>query len=149
MGKLTKSYGVVLVAAVALLIAGCSGHSPVTSGGTVKAVSASDLAALAGTWQGSATGATGNSSAATLSFNRDGTYSLSAGPWSAQGKAEARDGGLVFVAAGGGTGRGEAAAATGERSGSAVLMDEGDRWALVGSGRGSQGPYNFAFRKPK
>jgi hypothetical protein len=149
MTKVWTARGVALVASVAWAMAGCSSHSPVSSAGTVRTVTTSDVASLAGTWQGSATGATGNATTATLSLNRDGSYSLTAGPWSAQGKAEPRDGGLAFVASGGGTGRGEGAGATGERTGSAVLMDEGDRWALVGSGRGSQGPYNFAFRKPK
>ena len=148
MAKLRAVCGVALVVTVALAMAGC-GSTTLSSGGTAKTVYASDLATLAGTWQGTGRGATGDTIAGTLRLNADGTYSLQAGPWTAQGKAQVVDGAVVFAAAGGGTGRGEGAAAVGERTGSAVVMDEGDNWALIGSGRSASGPYNFAFRKPK
>jgi hypothetical protein len=136
------------VALLASALAGC-GSTTFSSAGTMRTVYASDLATLAGTWQGTGRGATGDNIPATLRLNPDGTYSLQAGPWTAQGKAEVTDGALVFSATGGGTGRGEGAAAVGTRTGSAVVMDEGDNWALVGTGRSASGPYNFAFRKPK
>jgi hypothetical protein len=148
MAKLWMACGVALVASVAWAMAGC-GSTTLSSPGTARTVYASDLAMLAGTWQGTGKGATGDTSSATLRLNTDGTYSLQMGAWSAQGKAQVVDGALVFAASGGGTGRGEGAGAVGERTGSAVVMDEGDNWALVGSGRSSSGPYNFAFRKAK
>ena len=148
MAKLWTACGVALVASVAWAMAGC-GSTTLSSEGTTTTVYASDLKMLAGTWQGTGKGATGDTIAATLRLSPDGAYSMQAGPWTGQGKAEVRDGALVFVATGGGTGRGEAAAAVGERTGSAVVMDEGGNWALVGSGRSGSGPYNFAFRKPK
>jgi hypothetical protein len=148
MAKLSTACGIALVASVAWAMAGC-GSTTLSSPGTAKTVYASDLAMLAGTWQGTGKGATGDTMAATLRVNPDGTYSLQMGAWSAQGKAQVVDGALVFAATGGGTGRGEGAAAVGERTGTAVVMDEGDNWALIGSGRASTGPYNFAFRKPK
>ena len=148
MAKLWMPCGVALVASVAWAMAGC-GSTTLSSPGTTTTVYASDLKTLAGTWQGTGKGATGDTIAATLRLAPDGTYSIQAGPWSGQGKAEVRDGALVFVATGGGTGRGEGAAAVGERTGSAVVMDEGANWALVGSGRSGSGPYNFAFRKAK
>jgi hypothetical protein len=148
MAKLWMACGVALVASVAWAMVGC-GSTTLSSPGTMRTVYASDLAMLTGTWQGTGRGATGDTIASTLRLNPDGTYSIQAGPWSGQGKAQVKDGALVFVATGGGTGRGEGAAAVGERTGSAVVMDEGDTWALVGTGHGSSGPYNFAFRKTK
>ena len=145
MAKLWMACGVALVASA---LAGC-GSTTFSSAGTMRTVYASDLATLAGTWQGTGKGATGDTMAATLRLAPDGTYSIQMGTWSGQGKAQVVDGALVFAASGGGTGRGEGAAAVGERSGSAVVMDEGDNWALVGSGRATTGPYNFAFRKAK
>ncbi len=145
MAKLWMACGVALVASA---LAGC-GSTTFSSAGTMRTVYAADLKTLAGTWQGTGRGATGDNLPATLRLSPDGTYSLEAGPWTAQGKAQVSDGALVFMATGGGTGRGEAAAAVGTRTGSAVVMDEGDNWALVGSGRAASGPYNFAFRKPK
>ena len=149
MMKVSKLCGIVLIGSVAFLAAGCSSTTPVSSGGTVKAVTPSDLRMLAGTWQGTGVGATGDSVTATLRLKEDGAYTLEAGPWTAQGKAEVKDGGLQFVAAGGATGRGDVVAGVGQRTGSAVLMDEGTNWALVGSGLGGGGPYHFGFRKPK
>ena len=148
MTKLWMACGVALVASVAWAMAGC-GSTTLSSPGTATTVYVSDLAKLAGTWQGTGKGPTGDTIAATLRLAPDGAYSIQAGAFSGQGKLEVRDGALVFVATGGGTGRTEGAAAVGERTGSAVVMDEGDNWALVGNGRGGGGPYNFAFRKPK
>ena len=107
MEKLWMACGVALVASA---LAGC-GSTTFSSAGTQRTVYTSDLKTLAGTWQGTGRGATGDNIPATLRLNPDGTYSLQAGPWTAQGKAQVVDGALVFVATGGGTGRGEGAAA--------------------------------------
>jgi hypothetical protein len=45
-------------------------------------------------------------------------------------------------------GRGEAAS-TGQRTGTGVVLDRGDTWAIIGSGQAAAGPYNFEFSKPK
>ena len=87
MAKLWMACGVALVASVAWAMAGC-GSTTLSSPGTARTVYASDLATLAGTWQGTGKGATGDTIAATLRLAPDGTYSIQAGPWSGQGKAE-------------------------------------------------------------
>src|SRR5262245_34557319 len=144
MAQRSKLYGVVLAASVAWAIAGCAGSTPMSSGGTVKAVTASDMALLAGTWQGTMSGATGNSFPATVTVKPDGTYLLQGGPFYSQGQAAIKDGRIDLVASGGGTGRGDPTMQVTERTASAVLMDEGTNWAVVGTGRSNTGPYNFA-----
>ena len=131
-----------LVAAVALLIAGCAGT------GNLKALTDADRAMLAGTWQGQVVNSTGARSAATLRVNAGGTYTITAGPASSQGRTEIRDGSFSFVASAAPMGRGEAAS-TGQRTGTGVVLDRGDTWAIVGSGQAAAGPYNFEFSKPK
>jgi hypothetical protein len=38
---------------------------------------------------------------------------------------------------------------TGERIGTAVVLDRGDTWGLVGWGRSPAGPYNFEFSRTR
>jgi hypothetical protein len=144
MAKWAKPHGIVLVAVVAALIAGCAGRDV----GTPKALTDADRPLLAGTWQGTMVGSTGATVPATLRVNSDGTYTIQGGASSSQGKAEIRDGSMQFVATGAAVGRAEATG-TGERWGTAVLLDRGDTWAIVGSGQAAAGPYNFEFSKPK
>ena len=98
MAKLWMACGVALVASA---MVGC-GSTTFSSPGTMTTVYASDLKTLAGTWQGTGKGATGDTQAATLRLAPDGTYSIQMGPWTGQGKAQVVDGALVFAAAGGG-----------------------------------------------
>ena len=80
-----------------------------------------------------------------MTVNADGTYSTQAGAYSSTGKLEIKDGYVHFVSTGG-TG----ALGSGDRSGSATLMDRGANWGLVGNGYGSRGgPYNVDFTKAK
>ena len=147
MTRLAKPHGLVLIAAVvAALISGCVSGSQTV--GRPKSLTEADRPILAGTWQGTMVSSTAASIPATLYVNRDGTYTIQAGPASSQGKAEIRDGELEFVASSVIVGRTEGGA-TGQRTGSAVVLDRGDTWALVGTGRAAAGPYHFEFSKPK
>jgi hypothetical protein len=144
MTRLARAHGIVAIAIVTALIAGCAGRSV----GTPRSLTDADRPMMAGTWQGTFVSSTGATLPATLLVNSDGTYTIQAGPSSSQGKAEIQDGNLVFVASSVAVGRGEAGA-TGQRTGSAVVLDRGDTWGLVGSGRAAGGPYHFEFSKPK
>jgi hypothetical protein len=133
----------VIVAAVAsVAIAGCAGGGAMS--GTVVAIQPGDMAKLAGTWQGTMTATSGASVPATLTVNRDGTYTSRGGAYASAGKAQLKDGKVDFV-----TTYTSGGQAVDDRSGSAVLMDRGDSWGLVGSGRADAGPFNFDFSKTK
>ena len=81
----------------------------------------------------------------TLTIRPDGTYSTNAGAFSTSGKAEIKDGFVQFFSSSGSGPMG-----AGDRSGSAVLMDRGESWGLVGSGHASTGgPFSFDFSKKK
>jgi hypothetical protein len=127
-----------LAALVALAIAGCA------TKGTVKPVTAADAGLLHGVWQGSVTNPAGRSDPATLTVRPDGSYTTQAGAFSSTGSTQLKDGHVQFVSTSMSGGF-----AVGERSGSAVLMDRGGSWALVGSGHSQSGPFNFDFSKPK
>jgi hypothetical protein len=82
---------------------------------------------------------------ASLTIRPDGTYTTNAGAFSSSGKAEIRDGFVQFMSTAGSGPMG-----AGDRAGSAVLMDRGSTWGLVGSGHASTaGPFNFDFSKAK
>lgn len=132
------------VAAIALLGSVVGGCASAGSTGTVKAVTPADLHSMAGVWQGTMTNISGGSVPATLTVNADGTYSARGGAFASTGKTEAKDGKLDFV-----TTSTSGGLTIGQRTGSAVLMDRGDTWALVGSGQAPAGPFNFQFSKVK
>ncbi len=139
MARKTKSRGIAMFVLVASLVAGCA------TSGTVKQVTAADAPMLAGTWQGNVYPASGGGQSATLTVNRDGTYTTQAGAFSSTGKLEIKDGNVHFVSTGGTGGF-----AAGDRAGSATVMDRGSNWGLVGNGYGSRGgPFNFDFNKVK
>jgi hypothetical protein len=138
MAKSGKTQRIILAVLVGLAMAGC------VTRGTVKQVTAADASLLPGVWQGAVTTPAGKSETATLTVRSDGTYTTQAGAFSSTGKTELKDGHLQFIST-----SATGAVAVGERSGSAVLMDRGRSWALVGSGHSSAGPFNFDFSKPK
>jgi len=141
MVKLSAIRGITIITLFGLVIAGCATAG---STGTVKAVTPADMRSLAGVWQGTMTGMGGGSIPATLTVEADGSYSARGGAYASQGKAEVKDGKIEFV-----TTQTSGVGAIGERTGSAVLMDRGDTWALVGSGRAPAGPFNFEVSKAK
>lgn len=139
MAKKTKSRGIAMVVLVAGLVAGCA------TSGTAKQVTAADASLFNGTWQGNVYPAQGQSQTATLTVKPDGSYTTEAAAFSSSGKVEIKDGFVHFVSTGG-----SGAAGTGDRSGSATLMDRGANWGLVGNGYASRGgPFNFDFNKAK
>jgi hypothetical protein len=138
--KHTKTHGVVMVAVVAWAIAACA------SSGTAKKLTPADAALLPGEWQGRVNppGGTGMLPA-TLTIRPDGTYTIDAGAFSSMGKAEIKDGFIQFFST-----SGTGPLGTGERSGTAVLMDRATRWGLAGSGHAAiAGPFSFDFSKAK
>lgn len=132
--------GVLVVALVAWALAGCA------SQGVQKKLTAADAALLPGTWGGTVNPpGTTSTVPGTLTINRDGTYTTSAGAYSSAGKAEIKDGYVQFFST-----SGSGALGAGDRNGSAVLMDRDTSWGLVGSGHASTGgPFNFDFSKKK
>ena len=143
MAKLRKTHGIVMAVLVAGVIAGCSA----TGGpaGTVKKLTPADAASLTGTWQGLISPPSGSNVQATLTVKPDGTYQTAAGAFSSTGKLEISDGNVLFMSTGGTGGL-----AAGQRSGSAVVMDRGSNWGLVGNGHAQMsGPFNFDFNKTK
>ena len=82
---------------------------------------------------------------ATLTVRPDGTYTTDAGAFSSTGKIEIKDGSVQFFST-----SGTGPLGTGDRSGTATLMDRGTSWGLEGFGRGAvAGPFNFDFSKAK
>ena len=143
MAKLRKTHGIVMAVLAAAVIAGCS--STGGPAGTVKQLTPADAASLAGTWQGLISPPSGSNQSATLTVKPDGSYQTTAGAFSSTGKLEIANGHVQFVSTGGTGGL-----ATGQRSGSAVVMDRGSSWGLVGNGYAQQsGPFNFDFNKTK
>jgi hypothetical protein len=75
----------------------------------------------------------------------DGTYTSSGGAFLSEGKMQIVNGHIQFISTGGTGGM-----AASERSGSAVVMDRGNSWGLVGNGSSNvSGPFNFDFNKTK
>ena len=139
MAMKTTSCGIAMVALVAALVAGCA------TSGTPKQVTAADASLLAGTWQGMLYPGQGGGIQATVIVKPDGSYSTEGGAFLSSGKVEIKDGYVHFISTGG-TGP----LGSGDRSGSATLMDRGANWGLVGTGYASRGgPFNFDFNKAK
>jgi hypothetical protein len=124
---------------VAGVIAGCA------SSGTVKQLTPADAASLAGTWQGYVSPVSGSNQSTTVVVKPDGTYTTTAGAFLSSGKLEIVNGHVQFVSTGGTGGL-----AAGQRSGSAVVMDRGTSWGMVGNGYAERsGPFNFDVSKTK
>lgn len=130
-----------MVAMVALTIAGCAGGG---LGGRVVPVEPGDMAKLVGTWQGTMIFPSGASWPATLKVYPNGTYATEAGAFTSEGKAQLKNGKLDFV-----TSYTSGGLAVENRTGSASLVDQGTSWGLVGSRWADAGLYNFDFSKPK
>ena len=143
MAKLRKAQSIVMAVLVAGVIAGCSA----TGGpaGTAKQITSADVPQLTGTWNGLVSPASGSNYPARLIINPDGTYTTSGGAFLSAGKMQIVNGHIQFMSTGGTGGM----AAT-ERSGSAVVMDRGNSWGMVGNGSSTgSGPFNFDFSKTK
>lgn len=130
---------IVVFTAVAI---GCAS----TGTGTQRALAPGDMASLAGTWVGRWTG-DGNSLPFTLTISPDGQTVGQVGPYSAQGKAEIKDGALMLTSvstSGGATGQ------TGQRTSRATLSERPDGvQVLTGFGHGDGGPSNYELTRRK
>ena len=143
MAKLRKVQSIVIAVLVAGVIAGCSATSGPT--GTAKQITSADVPALTGTWNGLVSPSSGSNYPATLMIKPDGTYTSSGGAFLSEGKMQIVNGHIQFISTGGTGGM-----AASERSGSAVVMDRGNSWGLVGNGSSNvSGPFNFDFNKTK
>jgi hypothetical protein len=134
-------WGALLAGAVAALAWGCASTSESRSTGPL------DLPSLAGTWQGTASGAQGLSQPITMRITADGTYTTTGGVYTAQGRAEVKDGKLVLSSSGTTGGQAASPVAT------AVLSERREPsqvvQVLTGSGASSGGPYSFVVSRPK
>jgi hypothetical protein len=125
---------------LALSALGCA-----TGGGTAKAIGPNDLPTLAGKWVGSVTPPSGRPIPGTMDLSPAGDYVVRTGAFSAQGKAQAKDGGLQLVSTfttGG--------LSTGQRTSTATLSERSDgSLVLRGNGHSDAGPFDFEVVRQK
>lgn len=146
MAKGYRVWAVLLIGAVAAVGSGCASTSESMSAAPV------DLASLAGTWQGTGSGAQGLSQPITVVINAGGTYTATGGVFTSQGSAQIKEGKLVLTSGGttgGATSGGQAAnqvltAVLSERKEPSQVVQ-----VLTGSGVGSTGPVSFVISRPK
>ena len=128
-----------LIAVVALLALGCA------SAGTSKALGPNDLPTLAGRWVGTITPPSGKPVPGTLDVSPNGDYVTRAGAFSAQGKAQIRDGALQMVSTSTTGGL-----STSPRTSAATLSERPDgTLVLRGSGHSDAGPFDFEVVRQK
>jgi hypothetical protein len=82
----------VLVVALAVSAVACSSGSL-----SVKSLEPSDLASVAGTWQGTARGLLAESRSITMTINADGTFTTTGTVYATQGLVNVKNGGLYFA----------------------------------------------------
>ena len=131
----------VLCGAMALFVVGCA------SSGVSRTVGPNDLPSLAGKWSGNISLPGGQTSYGTMDMSPNGDYVVQASGFSAQGKAQVKDGGLVLTPS---ASSGSIAARAGDRTSTAALSERSDgALVLKGFGQSSAGPFNFEVSKPK
>jgi hypothetical protein len=126
--------GSLLIALFTVAGLGCASSST-----SRMAVAAKDVASLAGMWAGSITPPSGKPIHGTLEISPTGDYLARAGSFSAQGKAQVKDGTVMFTStstAGG--------IAMSQRTSTANLSQRTDgTFVLTGSGHADAGPFDF------
>lgn len=126
--------GVVTVAAL-----GCA------TSGQSKAIASTELASLAGKWIGTVVLPSGRSVPGTFELLPTGDYSTEASGFSAQGKAQVKDGNLALVSTSTTGGM-----ATGQRASVASLHERPDgSLVLRGNGNSDSGPFSFEVSRKK
>jgi hypothetical protein len=139
---ITRRWGLLLVGVFAVFALGC-----VSTSESMKSVGPADLASLAGTWQGTATGAQGLSQPVTMMLGADGAYTMTAGVYTSQGTAQVKDSKLMLTS--GSTTGGQ----TPDRVTTAALFERTEPSQVVqvlkGSGASTAGPYSFEVSRPK
>jgi hypothetical protein len=81
-----------LMGVVVLSALGCA------TSGTRKEITVSDMSSLAGTWNGTLTTPDGKSGGGSIVLSPSGDYTVSALGFTAQGKAQPKDGNLALIA---------------------------------------------------
>jgi hypothetical protein len=139
---ITRRWGLLLVGVFAVFALGC-----VSTSESMKSVGPADLASLAGTWQGTATGAQGLSQPVTMMLGADGAYTMTAGVYTSQGTAQVKDSKLML------TSRSTTGGQTPDRVTTAALFERTEPSQVVqvlkGSGASTAGPYSFEVSRPK
>lgn len=115
---------------------------------SVKSLGPSDLASLAGTWQGMGRGLLAEDRPITVNINPDGTFTTTGTVYAMQGTVQVKDGGLLF--AGGFQASGGQAPSY---VATAMLVEETDSGQVVqilsGSGFSRGRGISFMVRRPK
>jgi hypothetical protein len=135
--------GLLLVGALALSALGCASHSL-----SVRSLEPSDLARVAGTWEGTGRGLLAENRPITITVSADGTFTATGTVYAAEGLVRVKEGRLVFT--GGFQASGEQAPTYVV---SAMLVEETDSGQVVqllsGSGFSAGRSISFLVRRPK
>jgi hypothetical protein len=136
----------VVLGALTVAVGGCASSQTVAPQSTASTVPM-DVANLAGTWQGTASGPQGLPQPITVRIARDGTYAADAGVYTSQGTAQIRDGKLVLASTSTTGGQ------TAQRVWTAVLSEQQLQTQVIqwlkGQGSSSAGPFTFEVSRPK
>jgi hypothetical protein len=92
MGGNNRWRNLLLVVALAVSAVACSSGSL-----SVKSLGPSDLAGMAGTWEGTARGLLAASRPITMTINADGTFTTTGTVYATQGLVNVKNGGLYFA----------------------------------------------------
>ena len=143
MGAKYRRRSLLLVAAFAVSALACASTSL-----SVKSLGPSDLASLAGTWQGTGRGLLAENRPITVTISADGTFTTTGTVYATQGIVQVKDGGLLF--AGGFQAIGEQAP---NYVATAMLVEEMDSGQVVqilsGSGFSNGRGISFMVSRPK
>ena len=129
----------VLIGVVTLSALGCSTSQQ------SKAIAPTELASLAGKWIGTVTLPSGRYVPGTFELSPTGDYSTEASGFSAQGKAQVKDGNLALVSTSTTGGM-----ATGQRTSLASLYERPDGMLVLrGNGNSDRDPFSFEVSRKK
>jgi hypothetical protein len=139
---ITRYWSLLLVGVGAAFALGCAATSE-----SVRSVGSGDLASLAGTWQGTASGAQGLAQPVTMMLAADGAYTMTAGVYTSQGTAQVKDSKLLMSS------KSTSGGQTPDRVTTAILSERTEPSQVVevlkGSGASTAGPYSFEVSRPK
>jgi hypothetical protein len=143
MGALCRTRSLLVLGAFAVAAWACTSHDL-----AVKSLGPSDLASVAGTWQGTGRGLLAEDRPITLTISPDGTFTTTGTVYATQGIVQVKNGGLLF--AGGFQASGEQAP---NYVVTAMLVEETDSGQVVqilsGSGFSSGRGISFMVSRPK
>ena len=137
--KTRSVWALLVVGAVLVALAGCA----TTTTSTPMVIGANDVAKLAGSWQGRASGPSSAGYPATLSIKPDGTYELAAGSFTSAGTLAVKDGRLIA------TNTSSSGIPPEKRVSEAVLTERGEQMVLTGWGHSTWGPFSYELSRQK